>query len=229
MSERTAAETLAEMSSLATRVRAEAAVMRVATRRQGIAYLIAGIVIAGYLSWAYSRVARFIDADSLALQTGDIAVSRSIELVFQATGEARASAPYVVRGAETAFLAAIPELSRLLDVALRDNVKDAVRETLVPSDKALVEEIAKLPDGRHRIAALAANPGEAARLFGEVRAKVLGNPGVVAAKQESPPQFTSLRDHMRRLADNTGLTASEQAQRRFLQVVLSNTPLVPKP
>jgi hypothetical protein len=213
-------EALAEMTSLATRVRAEAELMRVATRRQAIVYIVLGIVIAGYLSWAYRRAAQYIDADAQAQNTGELALKRSMELVYQAAGEARASAPKVVRGVETTFLAGIPDLGKQLTGSLRDKPQAAIKASLAAYDAAFLDELTRLPDGKKRVAALAANPSGAAKLVADLHPKIQGRADVVASRVV-PPSLVEVRDQVRHLSDRNGLNAPEQAERRLLQVVLS--------
>jgi len=224
VTERTLADSLAEMTSLAERVRAEAMVMRARTRRQGRVYIVAGICVAGYLSWSFDRVARFLETERLAAISGDIAIGRGVDLVDDASGEARASAPQIVRAAEATLLAAIPDLGRQLDDSLRVKVRAAVSSTVAPYDHAFIEELSKLPDGRKRIAAAAADPGEAQKLFAEIHARVREHSEVRAAAETTAPELVALRDHFRHLQADSGLSPSDRAERRFLQVALTRVP-----
>ncbi len=221
MPEPTVTETISEMSALSARLRAEAHVMRVATFRQGVFYVVIGLMIVGYISGAFLYVSHFIDTERMATITGDAAIRKSMDMVEEGSSLARIRARQFVGLAENAFVASIPATGRELDLSLGHDLHDAVVAALSPVDQAVVAEIARLPNGRQRVAAAAANPAAAAALFADVRARVRQRPEVQAAMHNAPRGLVRLREHLVRLRDSSRLSASEEAERRLLQVAVS--------
>lgn len=227
MSDPTVAEAIAEMQALAGRMRAEAEVMRRATRRQSRVLVLVGLFFVGYISWAFLRVAKFVDAEALAGTTSENAMSRASTFVDESTFQARMRAPDIVRGAEALFVAEVPSIRKSVDLSYSEKLGGALQAALTPFDRALIEEIAQLPDGPKRAAAAAGNPAEVAALYAAVQEKARARPEVLTAASTIPPGLEDLRDHVRQLRASLGLTTTERAERELLQMTIS--PTAPKP
>ena len=94
-------------------------------------------------------------------------------------------------------------------------LRTAVMTSLTPYDHAFVEELARLPDSHKRVAAAAADPAEAQKLFAEIHERVRARPEVRTAAETTSPDLVALRDRFRHLRTEAGLSPSDRAERRF--------------
>jgi len=218
-----------EMRELANEVHAQAEAMRIKSDRTLKIYVIVGILLVGYLFWAFHRIVNFIEPSSLAQNTGEIALGKARDLIADGESLAKSKAPELIREAENNVIHAVPEFRATLETKLRTEIAHYVKVALEEGDQVLVEELAKIPDAPQLMAAAPKDPDAAAKLYGEVRKAIMARKDVKSSLAETMTELNKLRDRLRKIKDNHNLTPSERAERHLLQLVLAKVDLGKEP
>jgi len=212
-----------EVKARTAELNAQVARMQKATHRSMLFLSIVGGVLVLYMAWAFHRIATFIEPARLADVTGEIALGQVHEAIDNGTRTLHAMAPEMVRDAETAIIREVPAARAQLQARLEADLRGGLKAALAPGDRVMVQELRMLPDGKMAVHSILENPEKASPfVFAQIRARVDKRPDVVSAVNDTRQELTRVRDQLRKLQNNVGLTPSERAERRFLQIVVAS-------
>ena len=218
--------TIDQMKALTADITSEVSRMQQATQRRMMIFGVIGAVLVLYMAWAFHRIATFIEPTNLATVTGDIAIGQIHEAIDNGSNSLRSMAPEVVRDAENTIIRSLPDLRAEIQTSLQRELKDGLKVALEPGDRILVEELHKLPNYKAAVAGILADPEKnAPGVFSALRTQVGKRADVKKEVGEAVAELNKLRDHLRKLKGNVGLTPSERAERRFIQVVVARLDL----
>ena len=209
------------MKTLAEQIHAEADSMRIRSQRQMQIYAVVGIILVLYLAWAFHRIATFIEPTALAETAGEIVAGKATEVIGAIEETGKKEAPTLVHEAEAAVVQAVPDFRLELETNLRTQIGQYVKVALAESDKVMVDELSKIPTVEARLMQASKDPEAASKLFTEVRAKMMTRQDLKDSLAEAMAGLNKVRDHLRKLKTNAGLTPLERAERRLLQVVMT--------
>jgi len=217
--------TASDVKALAASIRTQAEKMEKGSTLQARIFIAVGLFLVLYMGWALNRIAKFIEPTALADTTATIAVGRMTEAVMDGAETGKNMAPELVRDAENAVIRSVPDFRVHLESTLKKQVNEVVKLALENGDKILVEEMKKVPNASALVISAQTNPDDAAKLYAQLRKQVLARTDVKQDIADAMVELNKLRDHMKKLKGNAGLTATERAERRLLQVVLAKLDL----
>jgi len=196
--------------------------LQVAATREARILVAVGLFFVGYLSWAFVRIAPLADPVQLAKLTSDIAIGRVLDIIADARQSAPAMAPAVVREVEGALVDVIPEARREVEQAAIGELREIIGTFLAHGDTVFVEELSRMPEARAIIAKHDFSNENVARLVQLGQQAIVKRPDVAKDLDATQKNLAKLREHVRKLAANQGLTPLEQAERRLLQVLFAS-------
>jgi hypothetical protein len=210
-------QSVADMESLARRIRAEALVMRRQTQRQARAYVAVGLLLAAYLSWAFVRIAQYIDVDRLASNAGVLTTGKVLDLLNRANMDARKELPEAIHKTEVGLVASVPETAHELMTLLRDKPETGIQAALAPYDQAFLVEADKLPGAAKRISEAATSQGSAERLTAQLLPHIAAQAAVLKESKQAPADLLLLLDRVSVLERSRRLKLNERVERRLIQ------------
>jgi hypothetical protein len=210
---------------LAVRIEAEADTLEKSTERAALVYGFLAAALFVYGVWAYVRITTAIEPQHLADSVGDIAVGHALDLIVTEKQEVAGMAPQLLRESEDEILHAFPGFREDLESSVRTHLTSTITPALEETDLAIVDEISRLPNAEKTVRAVVENPARTADLFEKVNKLAQASPHARDAARKSSADLREIREHLQKLKAHAGLSPSEQAERKLIQVVLTQIPL----